>query len=296
MLRLMVEEHQIEPGVGVGPIRFGMTNAELVKLLGRPSSSTLRPRAGYDSLMWFAQGWKIGLVDDRVFEIEVFRDQGVKAMLGRVNLLGASGKRATEAVHAITADAALDQHGFMLESPSLGLRCGRHDNDRARWDSVCISDLTVPDSDLTERLGRAYPTDVLADATWAVSYEAVGPVAHGMRDRDVDAVLGLPDERHVGSAGPDCIRTSYGVVLVQLDHGAVSQVEVAGRLDRPPRLIYAGVDLARSPDAVLLELERAGCDIEPVSSWRVDVDGFISLHPGDTFDRATVALRRHVQS
>ncbi len=119
----------VRPGVGVGPLVFGMTRAEATRMLGEPESE--QPRAGGASLLTYpSRGVSLGLSDAGRVEsftmtaAEVFpRRREARTFEGRTPEgigMGVSEKRIREAYGDSLKVEPLPG-GRMLRSPDLGI-------------------------------------------------------------------------------------------------------------------------------------------------------------------------------
>jgi hypothetical protein len=271
---------QIEPGVGIGPVEFGMTCDELLGLFGEPDELHTAPADGPTSgWLWRGRLFVTFDEDGHAVEIDVFRRTGVSVTLDGVNLLGASGTPAADVLARIDPGTRTADWISGYEAPALHLTLWRDRGDRSRWDGV----LLVDESWLGRRRpDRTIVRPVLTAEPWAVRPgRSVGPVHAAMTRPQVDAILGPPKRATVADGQAfvtyDEVEVTFTVDGILDPKGSAVEVVVYHANDeRVPKLELGRVVLGPG-DGLVERITRAGHRVRYVDDGRFTIDGTVEV-------------------
>ena len=107
-------DHLVKPGVGLGPLRLGMSMDEVRALLGEPPiiSQSTKDEDGYDDLAWVYEEHDLELTFDEDFDsrLHSIETEHEHATLEGVAFIGMSDEEFLEATFGALGKPTLDDH------------------------------------------------------------------------------------------------------------------------------------------------------------------------------------------
>ena len=148
----MAESFEIEPGVGMGPVRLGMRRSEVVMALGEPEREHPDWLGVGMELYWFGASFSASLDGEgTVGALEMNRGGAVVAVFRGVDVLAAPASEAIDVFESSVGPGEYRENCYSFEFHNVRLWLWRQslpgdsdiDDPQFRgglhWDSVCIS-------------------------------------------------------------------------------------------------------------------------------------------------------------
>src|SRR5262245_48760965 len=133
-----MQSFNIEPFVGAHPVRFGMSRAEVLRLLGTPESSYPIWDGSGTTDHWHKLGINVGYDNDRVVMHVGFRPGGCELYL-RGNLLWSAEEQPDPNEKLLRIDPAPVQSVGILIYPALGISTSGYHNGDENQLSLAVS-------------------------------------------------------------------------------------------------------------------------------------------------------------